>query len=65
MFRPEAAAEMAMRDVGIAVQPGSGVAAATEYWRTTAAPIPGRPVVPLPEPAPRAADNRATAAASR
>jgi alanine-glyoxylate transaminase/serine-glyoxylate transaminase/serine-pyruvate transaminase len=28
-------AEMAMRDIGIRVQPGSGVAAATEYWRTT------------------------------
>ena len=27
-------AEMAMRDVGIAVEPGSGVAAAQEYFRT-------------------------------
>ena len=31
-------AEMAMRDVGIDVAPGSGVAAAEEYLRTTAAP---------------------------
>jgi alanine-glyoxylate transaminase/serine-glyoxylate transaminase/serine-pyruvate transaminase len=29
-------AEMAMRDVGIDVAPGSGTAAATEYWRNTA-----------------------------
>jgi len=33
-------AEMAMRDVGIQVTPGSGVAAAEEYWRSTAAPLP-------------------------
>lgn len=32
-------AEMAMRDVGIKVTPGSGVAAAQEYWRSTAAPL--------------------------
>jgi alanine-glyoxylate transaminase/serine-glyoxylate transaminase/serine-pyruvate transaminase len=31
-----AGAEMAMRDVGIDVQPGSGVAAAQEYYRSTA-----------------------------
>lgn len=37
-----AGAEMAMRDVGIMVTPGSGVAAATEYWRSTAAPIAGK-----------------------
>ncbi|MEO1602786.1 MAG: aminotransferase class V-fold PLP-dependent enzyme [Pseudomonadota bacterium] len=29
-----AGAEMAMRDCGIMVEPGSGVGAATEYWRT-------------------------------
>ncbi|MDH3638566.1 MAG: aminotransferase class V-fold PLP-dependent enzyme [Gammaproteobacteria bacterium] len=29
-------AEMSMRDIGIEVEPGSGIAAATEYWRTTA-----------------------------
>ncbi|GAB6067308.1 aminotransferase class V-fold PLP-dependent enzyme [Methylothermus subterraneus] len=33
-------AEMAMRDVGINVQPGSGIAAAMEYWRATAPPLP-------------------------
>jgi hypothetical protein len=31
-----------MRDVGIQVTPGSGVAAAEEYWRSTAAPLPGK-----------------------
>ena len=31
-------AEMAMRDIGIKVEPGSGVGAATEYWRKTAKP---------------------------
>ncbi len=34
-----AGAEMAMRDIGIDVQAGSGVAAASEYYRQTAAPI--------------------------
>ncbi|HYK83187.1 MAG TPA: aminotransferase class V-fold PLP-dependent enzyme [Gemmatimonadales bacterium] len=37
-----AGAEMAMRDVGIKVTPGAGVAAAAEYYRTTAAPLAGR-----------------------
>ncbi len=32
-------AEMAMRDVGIDVAPGSGIAAAMEYWRETAPPL--------------------------
>ena len=32
-----AGAEMAMRDAGIMVEPGSGVGAATEYWRTAEA----------------------------
>ncbi|HUL49009.1 MAG TPA: aminotransferase class V-fold PLP-dependent enzyme [Gemmatimonadales bacterium] len=36
-------AEMSMRDVGIQVTPGSGVAAAQEYWRSTAAPLSSRP----------------------
>ncbi|MCX8049253.1 MAG: aminotransferase class V-fold PLP-dependent enzyme [Methylohalobius sp.] len=35
-------AEMAMRDVGIPVQPGSGIAAAMEYWRATASEAPER-----------------------
>jgi alanine-glyoxylate transaminase/serine-glyoxylate transaminase/serine-pyruvate transaminase len=32
-------AEMAMRDCGIPVTPGSGIAAASEYWRETAKPL--------------------------
>lgn len=30
--------EMALRDCGIPVTPGSGIAAAAEYWRETARP---------------------------
>ena len=37
-----AGAEMAMRDTGIQVTPGSGIAAACEYWRETAPAIPPR-----------------------
>ena len=61
-----AGAEMAMRDVGIKVTPGSGVGAAEEYWRSTATPlekrdVPARaPDAQQAEPAPRA-----TAAAAR
>jgi alanine-glyoxylate transaminase/serine-glyoxylate transaminase/serine-pyruvate transaminase len=32
-------AEMAMRDLGIQVEPGSGVAAAQEHYRATAKPV--------------------------
>ena len=35
-------AEMALRDAGVDVAPGSGVARATEYWRKTAKAIPTR-----------------------
>jgi len=49
-------AEMAMRDVGIKVTPGSGVAAAQEYWRSTSAPLPKRELPPrAPEPQPASA----------
>ena len=41
-----AGTEMAMRDVGIPVTPGAGVAAAAEHYRTTAAPLPARPGAP-------------------
>ena len=37
-----AGAEMAMRDVGIKVTAGAGVAAAAEYYRSTAAPLVAR-----------------------
>jgi alanine-glyoxylate transaminase/serine-glyoxylate transaminase/serine-pyruvate transaminase len=61
-----AGAEMAMRDVGIKVTPGSGVGAAEEYWRSTATPLEKRdlparaPDAQQAEPAPRP-----TAAAAR
>jgi|TARA_Y100000294_G_scaffold13603_1_gene12177 alanine-glyoxylate transaminase/serine-glyoxylate transaminase/serine-pyruvate transaminase len=38
-----AGAEMAMRDSGIMVEPGSGVAAAQEFYRETLAPVSSRP----------------------
>jgi alanine-glyoxylate transaminase / serine-glyoxylate transaminase / serine-pyruvate transaminase len=41
-----AGAEMALRDVGVQLTPGSGVAAAAEHYRQTAAPLPPRPAVP-------------------
>jgi alanine-glyoxylate transaminase/serine-glyoxylate transaminase/serine-pyruvate transaminase len=54
-----AGAEMAMRDVGMKVTQGSGVAAAQEYWRSTAAPLPKRDLPP------RAPESTASPAASR
>jgi len=50
------------------VTPGSGVAAAEEYWRSTAAPLEKRelpPRAPEPTPAPSAAKEKATAGAGR
>jgi len=41
-----AGAEMALRDVGIKVEAGSGVAAAAEYYRSTAAPLAPRAAAP-------------------
>jgi len=63
-----AGAEMAMRDVGIKVTPGSGVAAAEEYWRSTAAPLAKRELPPrAPDAPPPAAPakEKATAGAGR
>ncbi|MFI5208895.1 MAG: aminotransferase class V-fold PLP-dependent enzyme [Gemmatimonadales bacterium] len=57
-----AGAEMAMRDVGINVTPGSGVAAAGEYWRSTAPALPGRATAGPSEPATKAAEGRAAKA---
>jgi alanine-glyoxylate transaminase / serine-glyoxylate transaminase / serine-pyruvate transaminase len=62
-----AGAEMAMRDVGIKVTSGSGVGAAEEYWRSTAAPLPKRelpPRAPDSQPAPAAA-KKTTVGAGR
>src|SRR6476661_7112929 len=63
-----AGAEMAMRDVGIKLTPGSGVGAAEDYWRSTAKPIEKRelpPRAPEPQPAASAAKEKATAGAAR
>jgi alanine-glyoxylate transaminase / serine-glyoxylate transaminase / serine-pyruvate transaminase len=62
-------AEMAMRDVGMKITPGSGVAAAQEYWRSTAPELARRELPPrAPEPQPTAAAparEKATAGAGR
>jgi alanine-glyoxylate transaminase/serine-glyoxylate transaminase/serine-pyruvate transaminase len=51
-----AGAEMAMRDVSIKVTPGSGVAAAQEYWRSTSVPLSKRELPPrAPEAQPASA----------
>lgn len=55
-----AGAEMAMRDVGLTIQPGSGVAAAEEYWRRTSVETTAsRPVAALAQPAAAAATSSA------
>ncbi|HSE47357.1 MAG TPA: aminotransferase class V-fold PLP-dependent enzyme, partial [Gemmatimonadales bacterium] len=56
-----AGAEMAMRDVGIKVTPGSGPAAAEEYWRSTAAPLATKQAAGSPD-AGKPAETRATRA---
>ncbi len=61
-----AGAEMAMRDVGIKVTPGSGVAAAEEYWRSTAKPLEKRDLPPrAPDAQPVAPAARPPVAAAR
>src|SRR5437879_2163815 len=63
-----AGAEMAMRDVGIPVTPGAGVAAAAEHYRGTAAPLapraaagqsPDAQQAPGAKPSPAASPSRA------
>ena len=64
-----AGAEMAMRDVGMKITPGSGVAAAEEYWRSTAKKLEKRELPPrAPDAQPQAtapAKEKATAGAAR
>jgi alanine-glyoxylate transaminase/serine-glyoxylate transaminase/serine-pyruvate transaminase len=61
-----AGAEMAMRDVGIKLTPGSGVGAAEEYWRSTAKPLETRDLPPrAPDAQPAAAAARSPVAAGR
>jgi len=61
-----AGAEMAMRDVGIKITLGAGVAAAAEHYRSTAAPLPPRaaaapsPDVPQPPASGKGHSPRAT-----
>src|SRR6476660_2177568 len=51
-----AGSEMAMRDVGIEIDLGSGIRAAEEYWQSTAAPLPKRDLPPrAPEAQPASA----------
>ena len=58
-----------MRDVGLKITPGSGVAAAQEYWRGTAKPLEQRELPPrAPDAQPQAAapaKEKATAGAAR
>ena len=42
-----AGAEMAMRDVGVKIALGAGVAAAQDHWCRTAAPLPARTAAPV------------------
>ncbi len=64
-----AGAEMAMRDAGMKVTPGSGVAAAQEFWRSSAKPLEKRDLPPRAPDAPPAAapakEKSAAGAAAR
>ena len=63
-----AGAEMAMQDAGVKVTPGSGVAAAQEYWRSNARKLEKRdlpPRAPDAQPAAAPAAGKATAGAAR
>jgi alanine-glyoxylate transaminase/serine-glyoxylate transaminase/serine-pyruvate transaminase len=61
-----AGAEMAMRDVGVKITAGSGVAAASEYWRSTAAPLATRDLPPrAPDTTAAPVKEKATAGAGR
>jgi alanine-glyoxylate transaminase / serine-glyoxylate transaminase / serine-pyruvate transaminase len=63
-----AGAEMAMRDVGMKITPGSGVAAAQEYWRESPKPLEKRdlpPRAPDAQPAAAQSKGKATAGAAR
>ena len=54
-------AEMAMRDVGIKVELGKGVAAAQQYWLETAPPLPTKVVAGSPETLAKPAEAKAKA----
>ena len=60
-----AGAEMAMRDVGIKIEAGSGVAAAAEHYRSTAAPLAPRAAAPGSPDAQQQVTGKATAPRAR
>jgi len=60
-----AGAEMAMRDVGIKVEPGTGVAAAAEHYRSTAAPLAPRAAAPLSPDAQQQVPGKVTSVRAR
>src|SRR5947199_6403852 len=60
-----AGAEMAMRDVGIKVEPGAGVAAAAEHYRSTAAPLAPRAAAPLSPDAQQQVPGKVTSSRAR
>ena len=60
-----AGAEMAMRDLGIKIEAGSGVAAAAEHYRSTAAPLAPRAAAPASPDAQQQATGKATAPRAR
>ena len=60
-----AGAEMAMRDVGIKVEPGTGVAAAAEHYRSTAAPLAPRAAAPLSPDAQQQVPGKVTSPRAR
>jgi len=60
-----AGAEMAMRDVGIKVEPGTGVAAAAEHYRATAAPLAPRAAAPLSPDAQQQVPGKVTSPRAR
>jgi hypothetical protein len=60
-----AGTEMALRDVGIMVGSGTGVAAAADYYRATAAPLARTPSAPNVAAAATSATASAAAASTR
>src|SRR5438132_3036125 len=61
-----AGAEMAMRDVGIKITPGAGVAAAAEHYRSSATPLPPRAAAaPTPDAAQQPAGSKPGPQAAR
>jgi alanine-glyoxylate transaminase/serine-glyoxylate transaminase/serine-pyruvate transaminase len=61
-----AGAEMAMRDVGLKITPGAGVAAAAEHYRSSATPLPPRAAAaPTPDAAQQPAGTKPGPQAAR